>query len=190
MELTIRLTGTRPMLQHNGRMSNPLDPWTRALKPLTAKTKKTDEDHMAIMSTEARGSCWETDDGLIGLPNSAVWKCLYTAGTAYKLGEAIKRALSFDDTTIPLLIEGREMRCEEWLATDGGIDFRPVVINRKRAMRSRPRIPAGWQSTHKLELMEDVLDPRDLAPVIERAGRLVGIGDWRPNYGRFTAEVV
>jgi len=190
MDITIKLTGQCPMLQHNSRLANPLDPWTQMLKPLTAKTKKTDEDYKEIMHIEARGGFWETGDGMIGVPNSAIWKCLYTAATAFKLGEALKRALTFEDTVMPLLIDGQPVSCEVWLTSPGGIDYRSVVIAKRRTMRARPRIPAGWQSTHTLVLLKDQLDPRALAPVIERAGSLVGLGDWRPTYGTFSAEVL
>lgn len=177
------------MLQHNGRLANPLDQWTRGLKALTAKRKKTDEDLMDIMRTEARGACWETEDGNIGLPNAAVWRAIYDAATAYRRGADIKRALGLEDVTVPILINGYPMTCEDFLATPGGIDYRPVVIARARTMRARPRIPAQWQSEHQFELLEDVIDPRDLVPILERAGRLVGVGDWRPTYGRFSVTV-
>lgn len=189
MELVIELTGTKTMLQHNGRLANPLDPHTRALKALTAKRSKTDEDLIAIMRTEARGACWETDDGTLGVPTGAVWRCIYDAAKAYKQGENIKRALSFDDVTEPLLISGQAVRCDAFLATPENIDFRPVKIQGKKTMRARPKV-RDWKSVHRFELLEDVINPRDLAPILERAGRLVGLGDWRPIYGTFSAAVI
>ena len=56
-------------------------------------------------------------------------------------------------------------------------------------MRARCLIPEGWTTTHRLQLLEDIIDPRDLTKVFDRAGRVVGVGDWRPIYGTFTTEV-
>ena len=89
----------------------------------------------------------------------------------------------------PLHVDGAKVNADEWIAA-GNIDRRPVMQNRKTVIRSRPLIPAGWESTHTFELLTDVMDPKDLAPILERAGRLVGLADWRPVYGTFAAEVI
>lgn len=189
MFLEVTLTGERPMLQHNGRLANPIDAYVRRLKGLTGKRKKTDEDLSAIAQVEARGACWETPDGMLGVPNEAVWRCLYDAAKAYKLGEDIKRALLFENAVMPLLLDGEPVKCDEFLSTWDHIFYKSVKIGRARTMRARPRIPLPWSSTHRFELLTDVIDAESLVPVVDRAGRLVGIGDWRPTYGRFTATV-
>lgn len=189
MDFRLTITGTRPLLMHNGRLANPLDPYTRALKELTGKRRKTDDDLVSIMQIEARGACWETGDGLLGIPNAAVWRCVYDAAKAYKRGEDVKRALLLSDDVMPLHVDGVTVTCDVWLKDADHIDYRPVVVTGRRTMRARPIIPAGWTSTHHFELLTDVIDPRDLAPILERAGRLVGIGDWRPTYGTFSAAV-
>jgi hypothetical protein len=178
------------MLQHNGRLANPIDQWAQLLKALTSKRKKTDEDLAAIRQVEARGGCWETRDGLLGIPTSAVWRSIYDAATAYKLGASVKRALHFSDETIPLLVGGETVFCDDYLADAANIDYRPVVVNRVRTMRARPLVHPGWVSTHQFNLLDDVIDIRELVPVLERAGRLVGLGDWRPTYGTYDVEVL
>lgn len=189
MKILIHVDGLRPMLQHNGRLANPLDPYTQRLKQLTAKRKKTDEDLMAILVAEARGAVYETSDGLLGFPTQNVWKAIYTAATAFKQGENIKRALSFEDSTEPLLFNGAHISVEKFLADPVNIDYRPVAVNRAKTMRARPKVQLPWAATYAFELLDDVIDARDLAPILERAGRLVGLGDWRPIYGTFAVEV-
>lgn len=188
MKIVLTLTGTRPMLQHNGRLANPIDPHTRALKELTGKRKKTDEDLIAIMRAEALGSAYETTDGLLGLPTANVWRCIYDAAKAYKLGEDIKRSLTHDPIVEPLLVADNEIKLETFLADPANIDYRPVKIQTKKTMRARPLVH-GWSCTHVFDLLDDIIDPRELAPVLERAGRIVGIGDWRPIYGAFNCVV-
>lgn len=190
MELYVTVTGTRPLIEHNGRLANPLDPWTRALKEITSKRKKTDEDLAAIMQIESRGACWETNDGLLGVLNGALWSCIFEAAKAFKRGMDIKRAFIADPGTEPLRIDGEHVSCDEWLKDPEHIDYRSVALRGNRTMRARPIIPLGWASTHRFELLTDVIDPRDLIPILERAGRLVGLGEMRPTYGAFTIELI
>lgn len=192
-QLTLKITGTRPMLQHNGRLSNPLDEHTQKLKALHGKRKKTEEDLVSIMAVEARGACWETETGLLGVPSAAVWRCLFDAAKAFRMGQDIKRALIFSDVVEPLLVNDQEMSCDDFLGGVGDdlgkrIDYRPVRVQTSRVMRARPLIPTGWKTTHRFELLTDIIDPGDLDNIIIRAGRLGGLGDWRPTYGTFTTE--
>lgn len=190
MKVTITLTGGRPMLMHNGRLANPLDPYTRQKKTLSGKRKKTDEDIARLLEIEARGAAYETNEGLLGLPTQNVWRSAYDAAKAFKRGEDIKRGLVPVDPeeVAPLAFGGKHRTVEEHLASSANIDFRPVAQMRQRVMRARP-IVRGWQSVHTFELLPDVLDPSDLEPILARAGRLVGVGDWRPTYGTYAAHM-
>ena len=66
----LKVRGTKPLMVHNIRLANPLDPWTKALKELTGdrKRRNTDEGRLLILRTEARGAIYETEDGLVGMP--------------------------------------------------------------------------------------------------------------------------
>jgi hypothetical protein len=39
-------------------------------------------------------------------------------------------------------------------------------------------------------LFDDIINPTDLEKIFVRAGRLIGVGDWRPRFGTFTTRVV
>jgi hypothetical protein len=178
------------MLQHNGRLANPLDDYTRQLRALTGKRKKTDDDLVTIMAIEARGGAYETADGFLGVPNEYVWASIYEAAKAYRRGEDIKRALLMDlDVVEPLDLGAGPVPVDAFLADPAHVDYRPVGIGGKRTMRARPRIVPPWTSTHEAELLDDVIDLRDLAPIAERAGRLVGVGDRRPLYGTYELRI-
>jgi hypothetical protein len=190
MKLSVTLTGTHPMLMHNGRLANPIDPWTRQLKALTSKRKKTDEDILQIAQVEARAGCWETVDGMLGIPSAAVWRCFYDASKQFKLGTTVKKSFYFDDVVEPLTVAGSQISATDFVADFDNVDYRTIKVQTSRVMRARPKVPVGWQTTHHFELFDDVLDKRDLVNVMDSAGRLYGLGDWRPTYGRFTVEVV
>jgi hypothetical protein len=190
MKLTVQLLGLRPLLMHNGRIANPIDPWTQRLKPLVGKRRKTDDDYVAIMRIEARAAAYETGDNLLGFPTANVWRSVFDAAKAYKRGQDVRRALLFEETTEPLLVAGEPVDVDEYLADPDHIFYRAVRVQQNTTMRARPIIPLPWSTTHTFDVLEDVFDSRDLAPIFERAGRLIGVGDYRPTYGQYRVEIV
>lgn len=65
-------------------------------------------------------------------------------------------------------------------------DRRRVVIQRNGINRTRPAMKAGWKVEFELQvLIPEYVDPNALRETIETAGRLIGLGDFRPTYGRF-----
>lgn len=60
-----------------------------------------------------------------------------------------------------------------------------VVVQRAAVARSRLQIEIGWQLNFTIEVHDDQI-PGDLVhKVLVEAGRAVGIGDFRPRFGRF-----
>jgi hypothetical protein len=65
-------------------------------------------------------------------------------------------------------------------------DKRRVVVQRNAVTRVRPAFKAGWQVTFDLLVnLPEYIDPTTLLDVLNTAGRLIGVGDFRPTYGRF-----
>lgn len=190
MDIVVHLQSTRPMIQHNVRLANPLDLITRKLKELTAKRQKTDQDLANIMFLEARGGCYETPDGLLGVPNGAVFSTIQHAAREFKLGKKISQCLRYEDVVTPILLGESTVTCDEYIYQNDGdtIDFRMVSISGKKVTRARPRIPR-WSTSITLEFDDRIMDIGTLAPIIDWAGAYVGVGDWRPTYGTFTATV-
>jgi len=60
----------------------------------------------------------------------------------------------------------------------------PVVIARSRIMRSRPEFKK-WKCTFNIEVINEDLDKTILKEILESAGKFKGVGDFRPEYGRF-----
>ncbi len=66
------------------------------------------------------------------------------------------------------------------------LDKRRVMVQRAGINRTRPAMRAGWRVTFDLLVMlPEYVDRNALRETIESAGRLVGIGDFRPTFGRF-----
>lgn len=61
-----------------------------------------------------------------------------------------------------------------------------VCIQRSGVTRTRPAIKAGWQAEFQLGvLLPEYIRPHDLQDVLTNAGKLIGLADFRPTYGRF-----
>lgn len=189
MELTLKLSGQKVIMQHNGRLANPLNEYARRLSEIYGKRQKSTDDLVQLMLIEARGGFWETDEGTIGIPTAAVWRSIYDAAKAFKMGTTIKRVLFFDEVVEPLYIDGVNPDCDEWLKDEHHIDYRAVKVQGRKIMRARPVVPNGWSSTHTFTILDDVLDPSKLAPILERAGRLEGLGEMRPTFGTYNVEL-
>lgn len=62
-----------------------------------------------------------------------------------------------------------------------------VVIQRNAITRTRPAVKAGWEADFQFLVNLPEYVSRDvLHEVAVNAGRLIGIGDFRPSYGRFS----
>ena len=65
-------------------------------------------------------------------------------------------------------------------------DTRRVVIQRSGISRTRPAMKTGWRAEFRLLVnLPEYVEPATLNGVIQMAGRLIGVGDFRPTYGRF-----
>jgi hypothetical protein len=65
-------------------------------------------------------------------------------------------------------------------------DTRRVTIQRNGISRTRPAMKTGWRAEIVLQVLTpEYIDATLLQEVISMAGRLVGVGDNRPTYGRF-----
>jgi hypothetical protein len=62
-----------------------------------------------------------------------------------------------------------------------------VVVQRNAITRTRPCFLKGWEATFIFLILLPEYIPIDIfSQVVSEAGRLIGIGDFRPTYGRFS----
>lgn len=61
-----------------------------------------------------------------------------------------------------------------------------VTVQRNGITRVRPAFKAGWEAEITLMVnLPEYISPDALHEVVSSAGRLIGVGDSRPTYGRF-----
>jgi len=183
LKMTIR--GVAPLLMHSDRYSNPMDPLTKAHKALTSKKTKTDEDHEAIAFSEWRGGLYFDDKLGPYIPAMNVESALLTAAKLQKLGVKFKQGAMVVEDKIKLEYSGP--RTVQALFEAGFVDMRSVKVQQARLQRSRPKFEE-WGAMFTVAFNPAILDRRDVCKALEDAGALIGLGDFRPRFGRF--EVV
>lgn len=66
------------------------------------------------------------------------------------------------------------------------LDQRRVQVVRASVTRSRPAFLAGWSAELHFQIQTpEYISIADFRDVLMQAGRLIGVGDFRPSYGRF-----
>lgn len=66
------------------------------------------------------------------------------------------------------------------------LDRRRVLIQRNAITRSRPAMHEGWKATFILLVtLPEYVSPQMLNTTIQMAGKLIGLADFRPSFGRF-----
>lgn len=69
------------------------------------------------------------------------------------------------------------------------LDRRRVMVQRNGITRTRPAMKEGWKVEVELMVnLPEYVPPDLLRQVLDDAGRLIGVGDFRPTYGRFAVS--
>lgn len=203
MKITLHLDGRTSaggssLIQHNERLADPIDDFTRAIAELSAKRKKTIEDHEAIGHLEFLGGLYtnpplsypldeEAQDAVPVLPAWNVLRCLQDGGKRHKRGVDVPRGVYPLAETAELRYDGPTNPEELWQA--GGFSLRKSVgIQRSRTMRTRPQF-TDWTASLPVEVDAKVFDLNTLEMIWRDAGIYAGIGDMRPVFGRFTGTI-
>ena len=194
----MQLTGLAPIIFHNNQLANPLNDYTRALKKLTGKWQKTEADHLEIARLEWEGGLY-LQDGAVVMPAVNIWACLIEGGKKSKRGIKIKSGTNIQEDFCPLAYKGPKITArpgnDKLPREDLNQFFAPhnyqtiVKVNRLATLRTRP-IFHDWSLGFVIYFDNTVLEAEEILLVAQDAGRLVGLGDWRPRMGRFEATLI
>lgn len=187
MELQITLTGTTALLQHNSRLANRLDPIARALRDITDKRTKTDEDYENMAELEFRGALYHDEELGPYEPGLNVEKSFVEGARITKQGKQVERGLFITDNELPLIYPGPRTLDALW-ADESFRSVLPVRVGTSRVQRCRPLF-RQWTIEAIAEVDPALLDLDTVRIITANAGSMVGLGDYRPRYGRYVAAV-
>lgn len=199
MEASYKLTGISPLLLHSGQAIDPLNQYAKEMKRVSKKKGKTDDDQATISRVEwfmgiyHNGEADQIKDGdiivdpkaRVVLPALSIEAMITAGGKKVKMGNAVKSGVIVEDDAV-LDYDGPS-DINKLHAAGKHIHKVPAKVGMARIMRTRP-IFRAWSAVIVVTHDESVLDEAELFQILKTAGQLVGIGDWRPRFGRFTAE--
>lgn len=129
---------------------------------------------------------YRCEDGTIGIPGTYLKGAIAGPQGAAKYRQdprsPRKSALDLYKAGVVPLTDLASLGTAEW----DYLDQRRVTVQRNGVTRVRPAFLAGWRATFEMQVLTpEYISPADLLHVSTEAGRLIGLGDFRPTYGRF-----
>jgi hypothetical protein len=173
----VRIEGTADLLLHAWNVES-IDAKGKAKKGSTAKKSDDIESYVR-----------RNDDGLICLPSEYLRMALINAAKFRQDPRSPRKSamdlykaavVSMEPLCVIANADGKETK--KW-----DFEYRcRVTIQRSGITRCRPAFHRGWSVTIPLMVnLPEYVESQDLQDVISAAGRLVGVGDFRPTFGRF-----
>lgn len=179
--VTYRVTGTSPLLMHSpASMSKAKDGGPKA-------------KHIPTPEEEAEAGAYRMADRQLYFPATGFRSSLVSGGKGRKIGKSFATTLlaaTVFETTIavPLIDPTTKEPLFDFL-----IDTRRAVVQRQGISRSRPLL-GEWEGLVEFEYDTDFLKVDWISEVFEVAGKIVGVGDYRPEkrgrFGRYSVELV
>lgn len=182
--LNFKITGVVPLLMHNGQLADPLNSISKELKKITSKKDKTDADMEQASRLEWHGSLY-LKDGKPCLPGEILEAAFLTAARKQKKGKQAQAGIICPDS-YPLVYDGARKLEELW--SDPQYRYRVrAKVQQNSVMRTRP-IFRDWSCKIQVQYDDSLLNEEEVKHIVRVTGEIVGVGDWRPKYGRFKVE--
>jgi hypothetical protein len=174
--VVVRLAGTSDMLFHRWNCEAVAE---KAAAKKGSKAKKTDDVESFV---------YRNEDGVICIPGEYLRGAVIGASKFRQDPRSPRKSAQdlFKAAVIPLTVLAPVLVGGE-PATKWEYEHRcRAMIQRNGITRTRPAFKSGW--TAEIELLvntPELVPPELLHEVIVDAGRLIGLADFRPTYGRF-----
>lgn len=177
--LIMKITGISPLLMHSTAGMNVVN-----------EGLKTKTSHINGLEEAEMGAYRDSGGGLV-FPCVGVSRSLWDAASGIKIGKlTARRALAGLLPTAEFAqvtdFDGKQLTTFE-------VDTRFVRVSNGRIPRSRAKLPE-WMMEVPVDYDKNLLALEAINELLNRAGTLIGLGDYRPAtgggpFGRFTGEV-
>lgn len=184
-ELKTTWTGIRPLILHNGRLADPLDDFSRALKEVSSKRKKTDADYEQMARLEFEGGLYFDTKAGPYMPSDCIEACIQAGAKKSRIGKDVAAVVFVQDEIVKIDYDGPRTVDSMWKERERFVLRKACKVAQAKVMRTRPMIPTGWSITFTLEYDESIVNSAALTRAMVDAGALCGLCDWRPRFGRF-----
>ena len=192
-QASVKITGIAPLLQNNPQTVDPFNAYAKAKKAITNKrTAKTEDDLIELGNLETESKIYF--DEKIGVYVPATWlteAVIVTGFSVAKIGKKSMRGGLF--AVEPKIALDYQHKAK--VKTIHDVVGNPVFRHRMLLKQGQVRVPKDapifhqWSFETTLEFDDTIVDLRTLKSIIDRAAKYGGFGDFRPTFGRATAEV-
>lgn len=188
----ITVTGMNYLLQNNPQTVDPFNRYTKAKKTITDKRIKTEDDLLELGNIETESKVYFDDELGVYVPTRWLTEAICTGAYAViKVGRGKMRGGVFATADkAKLLYEGSDK-----VKTIADVVMNPKFRHRAMLPQGQARVPKDfpifkkWSFSTVVEFDDTVVDFAGIRKVMERTAQYVGFGDFRPTFGRATAEV-
>ena len=166
--IKVKIKGVCPLLQHRFPIEE------------HGENKKVSKKKIYIPEEEAEKACYRGKDGMLYQPSEHIYQAMVQASTDFKFEgrKTYKEVVKAGIVVEPEFIPHNKNTWDE-------IDARRVNVQRSAVVRWRPRLNE-WELEFDIQIIDDEnITPSILKDILDRAGQLKGIGDYRPRFGRF-----
>ena len=169
--VSFTITGTAPLLFHRWSVESVAE---KAAAAKGSAAKKTDDIQSYV---------WRLDNGEIGLPGEYVRQAAITAAKFRQDPRSPRKsAMDLYKAALVSLTDLGSLGTADW----DYLDQRRVMVQRSGVTRCRPAFHPGWTAHFALQIqLPEYAPSKDVLDVLVNAGRLIGVGDFRPSFGRF-----
>lgn len=176
----ISIEGVTPLLLH--RFTD------AAQMEATSGTRSSIASDSESPRDQAAQSLYLNEDGVVGIPQPNLFRCILDAGKFFKTGRT--KVTTQKSSLIPACVGIRELFL--LIESEGGwkVDTRPVRIPATggRILRHRPCFD-DWRLRFTVDLDDSLIGPKLLREIVDAAGSRIGLGDFRPDtkgpFGKF-----
>jgi len=187
--IKVKFEGTTPLMLNNPRTVNPMDLYSKAIKELTSKRTKSEDDVQEILHLKFLASTYQNNKGQYIVPSNMIMRALQEAAKEVKLGKKFERSVFvFDDAILNFAdshLQPEELYQDSQLQ-EKYVDIRPVGVMKAKVITARMIVP-DWSLETEITFDESVLNDSEVWNALNTCGLRHGIGTYRARYGKFKA---
>lgn len=188
MEIVLWAKGMTPLVMHNERLQDALDPLTQEIAKISGKRKKAEADLLDIARMEFEGGLYLNGHGPC-VPAMNIFRSLKDGATRMRRGKDVLRGVRPAPglAQVDLTYDGPRDVQKMWAERDTFALRKGVVVSGRRVTRTRP-IFHDWAFAAQFVVDETIWNFGDIEEAWRLAGLYAGLGEMRPIYGQYEAK--
>ncbi|MGI9568412.1 MAG: hypothetical protein ACR2PH_01430 [Desulfobulbia bacterium] len=191
--ISVEITGMSgsQLLMNNPQTVDPLNSYSKAIKQVTSLKKKTDDDIRRLRELEVEAKCYWDDD--IGIYIPSRWVTASIAQHSFELAKVakakVRSAVFPTELKVKLNYKGEgKVGSLRHIVENGHSITQNLKQGQVSVTKAAPCFH-DWSFNTTLEIDTEIINIAELKRIIEYGATYGGYGDFRPTFGRASANV-